>query len=61
MLASCDAVVIVTNHSSHDYVSIVDSAKLAIDIPNATRCVMRHRAKIVLCQIAIVLSGLPCP
>jgi len=48
-LASYDAVVIATDHSSYDYVSIVDSAKLVIDTRNATRRVMRHREKIVLC------------
>jgi len=41
--------VIATDHSSYDYVSIVDSAKLVIDTRNATRRVMRHREKIVLC------------
>src|SRR5438132_12679903 len=48
-LASYDAVVIATDHSSYDYTSIVDSAKLVIDTRNATRRVMRHREKIVLC------------
>ena len=44
-----DAVVIATDHSSYDYVTIVDAAKLVIDTRNATRRVMRHRDKIVLC------------
>ncbi|PYT79319.1 MAG: nucleotide sugar dehydrogenase [Acidobacteria bacterium] len=48
-LASYDAVVIATDHSIYDYVSIVDSAKLVVDTRNATRRVMRHREKIVLC------------
>src|SRR6266513_897441 len=48
-LASYDAVVIATDHSCYDYTSIVDSAKLVIDTRNATRRVMRHREKIVLC------------
>ncbi|HKW35785.1 MAG TPA: nucleotide sugar dehydrogenase [Candidatus Acidoferrum sp.] len=48
-LASYDAVVIATDHSSYDYIAIVDSAKLVIDTRNATRRVMRHREKIVLC------------
>jgi UDP-N-acetyl-D-glucosamine dehydrogenase len=48
-LASYDAVVIATDHSSYDYESIVNSAKLVIDTRNATRRVMRHREKIVLC------------
>jgi hypothetical protein len=30
-------------------VAIVDAAKLVIDTRNATRRVMRHREKIVLC------------
>ena len=48
-LASYDAVVIATDHSSYDYESIVHSAKLVIDTRNATRRVVRHREKIVLC------------
>jgi UDP-N-acetyl-D-glucosamine dehydrogenase len=48
-LASYDAVVISTDHSSYDYAAIVDSAKLVIDTRNATRRVVRHREKIVLC------------
>jgi UDP-N-acetyl-D-glucosamine dehydrogenase len=44
-----DAVVIATDHSSYDYASIVDAAKLVIDTRNATRRVIRNRAKIVLC------------
>ena len=48
-LGSYDAVVIATDHSSYDYASIVDSAKLVIDTRNATRRVMRHRERIVLC------------
>ena len=48
-LASYDAVLIATDHSSYDYVSIVDGAKLVIDTRNATRRVIRHREKIVLC------------
>ena len=48
-LASYDAVVIATDHSSYDYNAIVDSAKLVVDTRNATRRVMRHREKIVLC------------
>lgn len=42
-LASYDAVVIATNHSSYDYVSIVDNVKLVIEIRNATRRVLQHR------------------
>src|SRR6202046_1579344 len=48
-LASYDGVVISTDHSSYDYAAIVDSAKLVVDTRNATRRVMRHRDKIVLC------------
>src|SRR5579859_5996963 len=48
-LANYDAVIIATDHSSYDYVAIVDAAKLVVDTRNATRRVMRHRGKIVLC------------
>ena len=48
-LGSYDAVLISTDHSSYDYGAIVDAAKLVIDTRNATRRVMRHREKIVLC------------
>ncbi|HUL34045.1 MAG TPA: nucleotide sugar dehydrogenase [Candidatus Eisenbacteria bacterium] len=48
-LAQYDAVVIATDHSSYDYGAIVDASKLVIDTRNATRRVIRHRAKIVLC------------
>ncbi|HET7151393.1 MAG TPA: nucleotide sugar dehydrogenase [Candidatus Acidoferrum sp.] len=48
-LASYDAVVIATDHTSYDYVAIVDAAKLVVDTRNATRRVVRHREKIVLC------------
>ena len=48
-LAQYDAVVIATDHSTFDYGAIVDASKLVIDTRNATRRVIRHRAKIVLC------------
>ena len=48
-LASYDGVVIATDHTSYDYAAIVDGAKLVVDTRNATRRVMRHREKIVLC------------
>ena len=48
-LGSYDAVVIATDHSSYDYPTIVDAAKLVIDTRNATCRVIRHREKIVLC------------
>jgi UDP-N-acetyl-D-glucosamine dehydrogenase len=48
-LASYDAVVIATDHSSYDYAAIVDAAKLVVDTRNATRRVLRHRNKIVQC------------
>src|SRR6202140_1603687 len=44
-----DAVIVATEHSSYDYGAIVDAAKLVVDTRNATRRVMRHRDKIVLC------------
>jgi UDP-N-acetyl-D-glucosamine dehydrogenase len=48
-LASYDGVVIATDHTSYDYGAIVDGSKLVVDTRNATRRVMRHRDKIVLC------------
>jgi UDP-N-acetyl-D-glucosamine dehydrogenase len=48
-LANYDAVIIATDHSSYDYIAMVDAAKLVIDTRNATRRVVRHREKIVLC------------
>src|ERR1700726_3092736 len=48
-LGSYDAVIVATDHSSYDYAAIVDAAKLVVDTRNATRRVMRHRDKIVLC------------
>jgi UDP-N-acetyl-D-glucosamine dehydrogenase len=44
-----DAVIVATDHSSYDYGAIVDAAKLVVDTRNATRRVVRHRDKIVLC------------
>jgi UDP-N-acetyl-D-glucosamine dehydrogenase len=49
VLGNYDAVIIATDHSSYDYHSIVDSAKLVVDTRNATRRVTRHRDRIVLC------------
>src|ERR1700734_877089 len=48
-IGNYDGVVIATDHSSYDYASIVDSAKLVVDTRNATRRVQRGRDKIVLC------------
>jgi UDP-N-acetyl-D-glucosamine dehydrogenase len=48
-IASYDAIVIATDHSSYDYNAIVDAARLVVDTRNATRRVVRHREKIVLC------------
>jgi UDP-N-acetyl-D-glucosamine dehydrogenase len=48
-IASYDGVIIATDHSSYDYAAIVDAAKIVVDTRNATRRVMRHRDKIVLC------------
>jgi len=48
-LASYDAVIIVTDHSSYDYDAIVRHARLVVDTRNATQAVRDHRDKIVLC------------
>jgi len=48
-LGNYDGVVIATDHSSYDYGAIVDGARLVVDTRNATRRVMRHRDRIVLC------------
>jgi len=40
-------VVIVTDHSSFDYKTIVEEAPLIVDTRNATRRVHGHRGKIV--------------
>ncbi len=48
-ISGYDGVIIATDHSSYDYGAIVDAAKLVVDSRNATRRVMRHREKIVLC------------
>jgi len=48
-LASYDCVVIATDHSSYDYAAIADAAKLVVDTRYATRRLLRHREKIVLC------------
>ncbi len=48
-LASYDAVVIVTDHSSYDYAAVVRHSKLVVDTRNATKGVKEHREKIVLC------------
>ena len=47
MLASYDAVLISTDHSSYDYQFIVDNARLVIDTRNATKGVRRGRKRIV--------------
>jgi len=44
-----DCVVIATDHSSYDYERIVRESKLVADTRNATRRVLEHRDKIVLC------------
>ncbi len=46
-LASYDAVLISTDHTSYDYQFIVDNAQLVIDTRNATKGVKRGRRKIV--------------
>jgi len=48
-LASYDAVLIATDHSSYDYAAIVRQSRLVVDTRNATRQVKEHREKIVLC------------
>jgi len=48
-LASYDAVVIATDHSSYDYSAIVRHTRLVIDTRNATRDVRENRDKIVRC------------
>jgi UDP-N-acetyl-D-glucosamine dehydrogenase len=48
-LASYDAVVIVTDHSSYDYAAIVRNSRLVVDSRNATKDVKEHRERIVLC------------
>jgi UDP-N-acetyl-D-glucosamine dehydrogenase len=48
-LASYDAVVIVTDHSSYDYAAIVRNSRLVVDSRNATKEVKEHRDRIVLC------------
>jgi UDP-N-acetyl-D-glucosamine dehydrogenase len=48
-LGKYDAVIIATDHSSYDYATIVDSAKLVVDTRNATRRVIRNREKIFQC------------
>jgi UDP-N-acetyl-D-glucosamine dehydrogenase len=48
-LASYDAVVIVTDHSSYDYAAIVRNSRLVVDTRNATKGVKELRERIVLC------------
>jgi UDP-N-acetyl-D-glucosamine dehydrogenase len=48
ILASSDAVVIVTHHSAYDYHHIVDLAQVVVDTRNATRNVVRGREKVVV-------------
>ena len=48
-LSGYDCVVIATDHSNYDYPSIVESSQLVVDTRNATRRIVRHRNKIVLC------------
>ena len=48
-LASYDAVVIATDHTSYDYASIVRNSRLVVDTRNATKQVKEHREKIVPC------------
>jgi len=48
-LATYDAAIITTDHSSYDYHAIVDGSKLVVDTRNATRRVTRNRDRIVAC------------
>ena len=48
-VATYDAVLIATDHSSYDYAAIVRHARLVVDTRNATKQVKEHREKIVLC------------
>jgi UDP-N-acetyl-D-glucosamine dehydrogenase len=48
-LASYDAVVIVTDHSSYDYSFVVRHSRLVVDTRNATKQVKEGREKIVRC------------
>lgn len=48
-IGSYDAVVIATDHSSYDWEAIVEAAQLVVDTRNATRRLLRHRNKIILC------------
>jgi UDP-N-acetyl-D-glucosamine dehydrogenase len=47
-LATCDAAVIVTDHSAVDYRLVVEQAPLVIDTRNATRDLRIGRSNIVL-------------
>ena len=47
MLASYDAVLISTDHSSYDYQMIVDNARLVIDTRNACKSIRRGRRKVL--------------
>jgi UDP-N-acetyl-D-glucosamine dehydrogenase len=48
-LASYDAALIVTDHSSYDYAAIVRDSRLVVDTRNATKGVKEQREKIVRC------------
>jgi UDP-N-acetyl-D-glucosamine dehydrogenase len=48
-LASYDCAVIATDHTSYDYAAIVEHSQLVVDTRNATRRLLRHRERIVLC------------
>jgi len=48
-LASYEAVVIVTDHSSYDYEFIVRHSKLVVDTRNATQALRQYQHKIVRC------------
>jgi UDP-N-acetyl-D-glucosamine dehydrogenase len=42
-----DCVVIVTNHSSYDYLAILDAARLVVDTRNALKASGKNNPKVV--------------
>ncbi len=48
-LALYDCAVIATDHTSYDYAAIVEHSQVVVDTRNATRRLLRHRERIVLC------------
>jgi UDP-N-acetyl-D-glucosamine dehydrogenase len=48
LLAECDVVVVLTDHSAVDYARVVERSKCVLDTRNATKKVTEGREKIVL-------------